>query len=104
MKNINSEANMTIQHATSQGPKSQFPALFGFGVVLLRGNPLDEAAAHFCHLICALTGEVFKFAPSIILACCQALGNYILAHQQLFLSVQTLLSFRQLLHFIYGAA
>jgi hypothetical protein len=95
---------MTIQHATSQGPKSQFPARFGFGVVLLRGNPLDEAAAHFCHLICALTGEVFKFAPGIILACCQALGNYILAHQQLLLSVQTLLSFRQLLHFIYGAA
>ncbi len=37
---------MTIQHTTFQGPKSQFPALFGFAVVLLRGNPLDEAAAH----------------------------------------------------------
>ena len=95
---------MAIQHTTSQGPKSQLPALFGFGLLLLRGNPLDEAAAHLCHLICALTGELFKFAPSIILAGCHALGSYILAHQQLFLSVQTLLSFRQLLHFICGAA
>ena len=95
---------MAIQHTTSQGPKSQLPAIFGFGLLLLRGNPLDEAAAHFCHLICALTGELFNFAPPIILAGGHALGSYILAHQQLVLSVQTLLSFRQLLLFVCGAA
>ena len=96
---------MAIQHTTSQAAKLHLSAIFGFGAAsYLRVNPLDEAAAHLCHLICALTGELFKFAPSIILAGCHALGSCILAHQQLFLSVQTLLSFRQLLHFICGAA
>ena len=95
---------MAIQHTTSQGPKSQFPALFGFGLLLLRGNPLDEAATHFCHLICAVTGELFKFAPSIILTIGQALESFVFAHHVLFLCVQTLLSFWQLLHFIFLAA
>lgn len=95
---------MAIQHTTPLSPKLQLSAIFGFALLLLRVNPLDEAATHLCHLICALTGELFKFAPSIILAGCHALGSCILAHQQLFLSVQTLLSFRQLLYFVCGAA
>jgi hypothetical protein len=104
MKNINAEANMAIQNTTSQAAKSHLPALIGFGLLLLRGNALDQAAAHLCHLICTLTGELFKFAPSAILAGCQVLVTYFFAHQQLFLGVQTLLSFWQVLHRIFSAA
>jgi hypothetical protein len=68
------------------------------------GDALGEAAAQFGHLICALTCELLQFAPSILLADCEALGSYILAHQHLFLCVEILLSFRQLLHFLSGAA
>jgi hypothetical protein len=96
---------MTIQKTTSQSPKAQVTAMFGLVSLLLCADPLDEAAAQFSHLICALTCELLKFAPSIIiLAGGHALGSYILAHQQLFLSVQTLLSLRQLLLVVCGAA
>lgn len=95
---------MAIQHTTSQALKAPLAAVFGLVPLLLCGDPLGEAAAHFGQLICALTAELLKFAPSIVLAGCHILGNYILAHQQLFLCVQTLLSFRQLLHFVCGAA
>lgn len=95
---------MAIQKTTSQSPKAPVTAVFGLVPLLLCADPLDEAAAKFSHLICALTCELLKFAPSIILAGCHALGSYILAHQQLFLSVQTLLSLRQLLLVVCGAA
>jgi hypothetical protein len=95
---------MAIQKTTSQSPKAQVTAVFGLVSLLLCAAPLDEAAAQFSHLICALTCELLKFAPSIILAGCHALGSYILAHQQLLLSVQTLLSLRQLLLVVCGAA
>ena len=95
---------MAIQKATSQSPKAKVTAVFGLVPLLLCADPLDEAAAQFSHLICALACELLKFAPSIILAGCHALGSYILAHQQLFLSVQTLLSLRQLLLVVCGAA
>src|ERR1700686_2094787 len=100
MENINSEATMAIQNTTSRAPKSQRPALLAFVPFPLCGDPLGEAAAHFSHLICALTGELLKFAPSIILAGCQALESCIFAHQLLFLGVQTLLSSWQMLHCI----
>jgi hypothetical protein len=103
MKNVK-EANMAIQNTTSQAPKAPLTAIFGLVPLLLCGDPLGEATAHFSHLICALTCELLKFAPSIVLAGCDALGSYILAHQHLFLWVQTLLSFSPLLHFICGAA
>ena len=95
---------MAIQKTTSQSPKAQVTAMFGLVSILLCADPLDEAAAQFSHLICALTCELLKFAPSIILAGGHALGSYILAHQQLFLCVQTLLSFNRLLHVICGSA
>ena len=95
---------MAIQNTTSQAPKASFTTVFRLVPVLLCGDPLGQAAAHFGHLICALTAELLKFAPSITLAGCDALGSYVLAHQQLFLCVQTLLSFRQLLLFVCGAA
>jgi hypothetical protein len=103
-KNVNPEANMAIQNTTSQAPKAPLTAIFGLVTLVLCGDPLGEAAAHFGQLICALAAELLKFAPSIVLAGCHVLGSYILAHQQVFLCVQTLLSFSPLLHFICGAA
>jgi hypothetical protein len=104
MKNVNPEANMAIQNTTSQALKAPLSAVLGLVPPLLCGDPLGEAAAHFGHLFCALTAELLKFAPSIIVAGAQTLGSYIFAHQQLFLCVQTLLSSWQLLHCILGAA
>jgi hypothetical protein len=43
-----------------------------------------------------------KFAPSIVLTGCHAVGSFVLAHQHLLLCLQTLLSLRQLLHFLCG--
>jgi hypothetical protein len=104
MKNVNPEANMATQNTTSRAPKAPLTAVFGLVPLLLCGDPLAEAAAHFSHLICALTGELLKFAPSIILAGCQALESCIFAHQLLFLGVQTLLSSWQVLQCALGAA
>ena len=95
---------MAIQKTTSQAPKAQVTAVLALVPLLLCADPLDVAAAQFSHLICALTSELLKFAPPIVLAGCHGLGSYILAHQQLVLSVQTLLSFRQLLLLVCGAA
>jgi hypothetical protein len=104
MKNVNSEANMAIQNTTSQARTAPLTTVLALAPLVLCGDPLGEAAAHFGHLICALTVELLKFAPSILMAGCDALGSYILAHQQLFICVQTLLSFRQLMHLVCGAA
>jgi hypothetical protein len=95
---------MATQNTTSQARKAPLTTLFGLVPLVLCGNPLSEAPAHFSHLICALTVELLKFAPSIVLAGCHALGSYIFAHQQLFLCVQTLLSSWQILHLVCGAA
>jgi len=95
---------MAIQNTTSQARKAPITTIFRLAPLLLCGDPLGEAAARFGQLICALTAELLKFAPSIALAGCDALGSYILAHQQLFQCVQTLLSFRQVLLLVCGAA
>jgi hypothetical protein len=104
MKNVNPEVNMAIQNTTSQAPKAPLTAILGLVPLLQCGDPLSEAATHVGHLICLLTAELLKFAPSIILAGGHALGRCIFAHQQLFLCVQTLLSSWKLLHCIFGAA
>ena len=95
---------MTIQKTNSQDRKAPLTTVFALVPLFLCGDPLGEAAAHVGHLLCALTAELLKFAPSFVLAGCDALGSYVLAHQHLFLCVQTLLSFRQLLLFVCGAA
>ena len=95
---------MAIQNTTSQAGKAPLTTVFALVPLVLCGDPLGEAAAHVGHLLCALTAELLKFAPSIVLAGCDTLGSYILAHQHLVLCVQTLLSFRQLLLFVCGAA
>lgn len=94
---------MAIQNTTSRARKAPLTAVFALVPVFLCGDPLGEGAARVGHLICALTGELLKFAPSIVLAGCDALGSYIFAHQQLFLWVQSLLSFWRLLQGIFGA-
>jgi hypothetical protein len=95
---------MATQNTTSQAAKLTLTAVFRLVPLILSGDPLSKAAGHLNHLVCALTCLLLKFAPSIIWAGCHILGSYILAHRQLFLCVQTVLSFTRLLHFICGAA
>src|ERR1700684_274314 len=103
MKN-NREAIMATKNTPSKAAKLTLTAVFRLVPLILSGDPLSEAAAHLSHLVCALTCELLKFAPSIVWAGCHILGSYILAHQHLFLCVQTLLSSWQLLHCILRAA
>jgi hypothetical protein len=98
------EAIMATQNTTSQAAKLTITAVFRLVPLILSGDPLSKAAAHLNHLVCALTCALLKFAPSIIWAGCHIVGSYILAHQHLFLCVQTLLSLSRLVHFICGAA
>ena len=95
---------MATQNTTSRAAKLTLTAVFRLVPLILSGDPLSKAAGHLNHLAGALTCALLKFAPSIIWAGCHILGSYILAHQQLFLCVQTLRSFSRLLHFIWGAA
>jgi hypothetical protein len=95
---------MAIHNTNSQAAKLTLTAVFRLVPLILSGDPLSEAAARLSHLVCALTCELLKFAPSIVWAGCHILGSYILAHQHLFLCVQTLLSSWQLLQGILRAA
>jgi hypothetical protein len=95
---------MAIQKITSRAPRAALTVIFRLVPVILSGDPLSKAAGQLNHLVCALTCVLLKFAPSIIWAGCHILASYILAHQQLFLWVQTLLSFSRLLHFICAPA
>jgi hypothetical protein len=95
---------MATQNTSSQAAKVTLTAAFRLAPLILSGDPLSKAAGHLNHLVCAVTCALLKFAPSILLPVCHILGSYILAHQQLFLCVQTVPSFSRLLHFICGAA
>jgi len=95
---------VATQNTTSQAAKLASTAVSRLVPLILSGDPLSKAAGHFNHVVCALTCALLKFAPSIVWAGCHILGSYILAHHQLFLWVQTLLSFSRLLHFLCAAA
>jgi hypothetical protein len=95
---------MATQNTTSQTAKVTLTAAFRLVPLILSGDPLTKAAGHLNHLVCVLTCALLKFAPSILWAVCHFLGSYILAHQQLFVCVQTVLSFSRLLYFICDAA
>jgi hypothetical protein len=95
---------MATQNTTSQATKLTLTAVFTLVPVILSGDPLSKVAVHLNHLVCALICALLKSAPSILWTVCHILGSYILAHQQLFLCVQTLLSLSRLLHFICAAA
>lgn len=95
---------MTRQSTLFQSTKSITPAISGFALVSICVNALDAAAAQFSHLLCALTGELFKVLPSIILAGLQAFETYTLDHAQFLSICHTLVCAWPLLHFVFRAA
>jgi hypothetical protein len=95
---------MATPSTVFQSPKSLTPAISGFALVSLCLNALDAAAAQITHLLCALTGELFKFLPSIMLAGLQAFETYALDHAQFLAICHTLVCAWPLLHFVICAA
>ena len=95
---------MATQNTTSEATKLTLTAALRLMPLLLSGDPLSETATHLSHLVCAVTCEFLKLAPSVIWAGCNMLGSYILAHQHLFLCIQTLLSSWQLLQCVLRAS
>jgi hypothetical protein len=95
---------MATQNTSSQPAQLTLTAAFRLVPLILSGDPLSKAAGHLNYFVCALTCALLKFAPSILWIVCHFLGSYILAHQQLFLCVQTVLSYSRLVYFIYDAA
>jgi hypothetical protein len=92
---------MATRNTLFQTSKSINPAISGFALVSLCVNALDAAAAQFAHLLCALTGELFKVLPSIMLAAFQALETYALDHAQFLAICHTVLCAWPLLHFVF---
>jgi hypothetical protein len=95
---------MATRNTIFQSSKSISPALSGFALLSLCVNALDAAAAQLSHLLCALTGELFKVLPSIMLAGLQAFVTYALDHAQFLAICHTLVCAWPLLHFVFGAA
>jgi hypothetical protein len=62
---------MATPNTTFQSSKSKLPAVSGFAILSICVNALDAAEAQFSHLLGALSGELFKVLPSIILADCR---------------------------------
>jgi hypothetical protein len=95
---------MATRNTNFQSFKSLSPALSGFAILSLCVNALDAAVAQFCRLLCALTGELFKVLPSIMLAGLQAFETYALDHAGLLAICHTLVCAWPLLHFVFRAA
>lgn len=92
---------MATPNTNFQSLKSISPALSGFAILSLCVNALDAAAAQFSHLLCALTGELFKVLPSIMLAGLQAFETYALDHAQLLAICHVLVCAWPMLHFVF---
>ena len=95
---------MAAPNTIFQNSKSTLPALSGFAILSLCVNALEAASAQLSHLLCALTGEVFKVLPSIILAGLQAFEMYVLDHAQFLAICHMLICAWPLLHFVFRAA
>ena len=95
---------MATRNTVFLNSKSIPPALSGFAILSLCVNALDAAAAQFSHLLCALTGEVFKVLPSIMLAALQALETCALDHAQFLVICHILVSTWPLIHLVFRAA
>lgn len=95
---------MATRNTIFQHSKSISPALSGFAILSLCVNALDTAAAQFSHLSCALTGELFKVLPSIILAGLQWFERYTRDHAQFLSICHALVCALPLLHFVFRAA
>src|SRR5450432_1959022 len=66
---------MATQTTIFRSYKSALPCFAGFAILSLCVNALDAAAAQFSHVLCALTGELFKILPSIMLAALQGVRD-----------------------------
>jgi hypothetical protein len=91
---------MATRNLISQSLKS---VVSGFALLFACAHPVDEAAAQFSHVLCALTGELFKFLPSILTGAIQFLGTYALDHGQFFAYLGNLASGWSLLRVLLGA-
>jgi hypothetical protein len=95
---------MATQNTNLQSSKSISPALSGFAIFSLCVNALDAAAAQFSHVLCALSGELFKVLPSIMLAALQAFETYALDHAQFLAICHALVWVWPLVHFVFRTA
>lgn len=95
---------MTAPDTIFRSSKSALPRFAGFALLSVCVNALDAAAAQFSHLLCALTGEVFKVLPSIMLAAFQAFETCALDHARVLAFCHMLISAWPLLHFMFRAA
>jgi hypothetical protein len=95
---------MATQNTNLQSSKSISPALSGFAILSLCLNALDAAAAQFGHVLCTLSGELFKVLPSIMLAGLQAFETYALDHAQFLAICHTLICAWPLLQAVFRAA
>jgi hypothetical protein len=95
---------MATRTTIFQSSKSTLPAVSGFALFSLCVNTLDAAAAQLSHLLCALTGELFKVLPSIILAGLHAFETYALDHAQFLACCHMLVCAWPLLHLVFRAA
>jgi hypothetical protein len=95
---------MATRNANFHSSKSISPAISGFALLSLCVNALDAAAAQFSHVLCALTNELFKVLPSIMLAGLQAFETYALDHAQFLAICRMLVCAWPLLHFAFRAA
>jgi len=92
---------MATQNTIFKSSKSALPCFAGFAILSLCVNALDAAAAQFSHVLCALTGELFKILPSIMLAALQAFETYALDHAQFLAICHMLVCAWPLLHFVF---
>jgi hypothetical protein len=95
---------MVTRSTIFQSSKSISPALSGFAILSLCVNALDAAAAQLSNLLGALTGELFKILPSIMLAGLQVFETYALDHAQFLAICHMLVCAWPLLHFVFRAA
>jgi hypothetical protein len=95
---------MATQNTIFRSSKSALPCFAGFAVLSLCVNALDAAAAQFSHVLCALTGELFKILPSIMLAALQAFETYALDHAQFLAICHMFVCAWPLFHFVFRAA
>ncbi len=94
---------MAAPNTIFRNSESTLPAVSGFALLELCVNPLDAAAAQCSHLLCALTGELFKVLPSIMFAGLQVLETYALDHAQFLAICHTVVCAWPLLHFVFRA-
>jgi hypothetical protein len=95
---------MATRNTNFQRPKSISPALSGFAILSLGVSALDAAAAQLSHVLFALTGELFKVLPSVMLAGLQAFETFVLDYAQFLAMCHALVCAWPLLHFVFRAA